>query len=319
MEIGISYSNYTLGKRYIDTEKYFLDSKDFVLPDGFESLEEYTNNFIKQKKIEGIYSVEDDKEVDLFCDLVDKFIKDTNVDVNDIDIIIYTKGVPLHENLVNVPYYIQKKFNIKNAMIFNVEQTCGATLAAINIVNAMISSGKYKSALILSSSIIKDYEKRDVKVTLISDGMGLMYIEKNPKRFLIEDCLSRATGSYSYSIESFTKRKNYRELVNYLNNGVNLIKDIISRNNLTLNDIVLISPQNTTYSGWETYSILLDIPISNIFLDNISKGGHIGDVDTIRNITDIYNRNLIQKDKFFIAYGLGWGTSWNTVLLKGVE
>ncbi len=116
MERGISYSNYTLGKRYIDTEKYFLDSKDFVLPDGFESLEEYTNNFIKQKKIEGIYSVEDDKEVDLFCDLVDKFIKDTNVDVNDIDIIIYTKGVPLHENLVNVPYYIQKKFNIKNGV-----------------------------------------------------------------------------------------------------------------------------------------------------------------------------------------------------------
>lgn len=319
MDIGISYSNYFLAKKYIDVEEYFSNRTDFELPDEFSDLSEYCDNFIKQKHINGLYVNENDKEVDLFCDLVDKFLKDTKTDPKDVDIIIYTKGVPLHENLVSVPYYVQKKFEMTNAMVFNVEQTCGASLVSMEIVEGMIASGKYKSALILSSTFIKDYAKRDVKVTLISDGVGLIYLEKDPKRFLIEDCISRTTGSYSYSIESFTKRRNYRELVNYLKNGVDTINDVISRNNLTMEEIKIISPQNTTYSGWETYAMLLDVPVSKIYLNNIPKGGHIGDVDTIRNITDIYNEKIIKKDEHFIAYGIGWGTSWNSILLKGVD
>ena len=42
----------------------------------------------------------------------------------------------------------------------------------------------------------------------------------------------------------------------------------------------------------------------------------MGDVDTIRNITDNAARESVVSLKLIIAYGLGWGTSWNACLLE---
>ncbi|WP_054740277.1 3-oxoacyl-[acyl-carrier-protein] synthase III C-terminal domain-containing protein [Cellulosilyticum ruminicola] len=318
-EVGISYSDYYLPERFVSTYEFYSSLENFVLPEGFEDLEAYCNNFYKQRKIKGIYINDKKNEVDIFVDLISKFFEQTNVKPDEIDLIIYTKTVQLGENSVSIPYYMQKKFDMVSATVFNLEQTCGAALTSMQVAESMIQSGRYRSALILSSSMVKNIEKRDVKLTLISDGAGLVYVEKKPKRFVIDDYLSHTTGSYTYSIDSFTKRGNYRELMKYLNNGAETIKQLIAQNQLTMDDIKVISPQNTTYSGWEIYAALLKVPMSKFYLDNIPRGAHIGDVDSIRNITDIYNEHLIEKEQYMIAYGIGWGTSWNALLLRGVK
>lgn len=318
-KVGISYSDYYLPEKFVGIKEYFLSKNKFVLPGGFEDIDTFCDNFVKQRHIKGIYINEEKSEVDIFIGLLEKFFRETKVDSKSIDIIIYTKGVPLHENVVSIPYYMQKKFDMENAAVFNVEQTCGAALMSMQIAESMIHSGKYNSALILSSSLIKDNDKRDVKLTLISDGAAMLYMEKNPKRYVIEDSISRTTGSYSYTIDSFTKRENYRELIKYLKNGADTINLLLEKNKLTMNDIQIISPQNTTYSGWEIYASLLHISMDKIYLENIPKGAHIGDVDSIRNITDIFYNKKVAKDKYFIAYGIGWGTSWNALLLSEVS
>ena len=316
MEIGISYSDYYLPSKFMSTKDFYCNLKNFSLPSGYLDIESYCESVYKQKKITGIYIEEEKKEIEIFKELVEKFFNTTQVNPEDIDIIIYTKGVPLHENKVSVPYYIQKIFGLVNATTFNVDQTCGASLMSMHIAETMIRTGNYRSALILSSSFIKSFDKRNVQITLISDGAGLLYVDNNPQKLVIKDFLSRTTGSTDFSIESFTKRENYKELIRYLQNGSDTIKYLLKRNNIDMDSIKLISPQNTTYSGWEIYASLLDINISKVFLENIPKGAHMGDVDTIRNITDISAQNLLNKGEFMIAYGLGWGSSWNTALLE---
>ncbi len=314
--IGITYSDYYLPARFMGIEEYFGSIKNFTLPAGHEDLASYCDNYYKQRKIKGIYIEEEKKEIEVFVGLMNRFFLETDVKPEDIDILIYTKGVPMHSTDVNVPFYIQKEFGLDNVITFNVDQTCGASLMSLHIIESMIQTGRYRSGLVLSSSIVQDMEKRNVQLTLLSDGVGLMYIDSDPRRFLIQDFLAKTTGSRSFTMDSFTKRENYRELVKYLQNGADTMKELLSRNNLSFDDIKLISPQNTTYGGWEIYANLLDIGMDKIFLDNIPRGAHAGDVDIIRNLTDIYKERLLKRNEQMISYGLGWGTSWNAALLK---
>ena len=318
-DIGISYSDYYLPSTYVTTSDYFSSLPDFSLPSGFDDMDSYCATYEKQKRITGIYVEQERQEIEVFEGLLDKFFENSLVKPEDIDIIIYTKGVRLHEKNVNVPYYVQKKYGLTNAIVFNVDQTCGASLMSIHIAELMIRSSRYRSALILSSSFIDNIEDRDVRLTLISDGAGILFVDKQPLLMKIKDFFSRTTGSYSFSIDSFTKRENYKELVKYLQNGARTMQELLHRNALDFDSIKLVSPQNTTYSGWEIYASLLKVGINKIFLENIPKGAHMGDVDTIRNITDITAGNLLSPKELIIAYGLGWGTSWNACLLEMQE
>ncbi|MCR4441809.1 MAG: 3-oxoacyl-[acyl-carrier-protein] synthase III C-terminal domain-containing protein [Peptococcaceae bacterium] len=318
--IGISYSDYYLPGKYLGVNEFFNSLKNFSLPEGYSDMESFCESFYKQKKITGVYVEEEKEEVEIFENLVAGFFEDSGVRPEDIDILIYTKGVPIHACKVNVPYYIHKKFDLKRDVVtFNVDQTCGASLTSIHVAESLIRTGRYRSALILSSSLIKELEKRNVQVTLISDAAGVLYIESNPRKLLIRDYLSRTTGSYSFTIESFTKRGNYRELVNYIADGAETMKELLRRNNLDFEAIKVICPQNTTYGGYEIYASLLGIDIRKVFLDNIPKGAHTGDVDTIRNLTDITGQKVVKKGELMIAYGLGWGTSWNAALLEMLQ
>jgi 3-oxoacyl-[acyl-carrier-protein] synthase III len=315
---GIAYSDYYLPSRFMGIKEFFQSIPNFKLPEGNNDIDSYCESYHKRRKIKGIYIEEERNESEVFELLLGRFFETSGIAPKDIDILIYTKGVPIHFNAINIPYYMQKKFGIKNAMTFNVDQTCGASLMAIHIADTLIKSGRYKSALILSSSFMKSLESRNVQLTLIGDGAGILYLNNKDNKVVIRDFLSRTTGSLEFSIESFTKRENYRELMMYLQDGADTINELVRRNKTSLDAIKLISPQNTNYLGWEIYTTLLGIKMDKIFLENISQGAHIGDVDTIRNITDITRKKILQPGETMIAYGIGWGTSWNALLLDHV-
>jgi 3-oxoacyl-[acyl-carrier-protein] synthase III len=313
---GIRYSDYYLPSKFMDIKEFFQSLRNFSLPPGNDDFDIYCDSYFKKRKIKGVYIEEELTETQVFELLLNRFFDATKIDPKEVDILIYTKGVPIHFNAVNIPYYMQKKFGLDNAMTFNIDQTCGASLMSLHIADSLIRTKQYNSALILSSCFIKNLESRNVQITLISDGAGVLYLDNKPNKLYIKDYISRTTGSYHFTIESFTKRENYRELMKYLQNGADTIKELLKRNRLELESVKIISPQNTNYMGWEIYTALLNIGLNKIFLDNISKGAHIGDVDTIRNITDIVKQKHIQPGELMIAYGIGWGTSWNAALLE---
>jgi 3-oxoacyl-[acyl-carrier-protein] synthase III len=77
----------------------------------------------------------------------------------------------------------------------------------------------------------------------------------------------------------------------------------------------MIIPQNINKSGWNYYCQVLNYPIENVFLDNCNDG-HMGDVDIIRNITDVNKYKKLESGKYALVYGLGTGLSWNALLIR---
>ena len=66
-----------------------------------------------------------------------------------------------------------------------------------------------------------------------------------------------------------------------------LVVNLLERNNLKRNDIRKFIPQNVYYLFYRLYAKSFNVKLEKFFLDNIAAGGHLGDVDSIRN------RNLV--------------------------
>jgi hypothetical protein len=57
--------------------------------------------------------------------------------------------------------------------------------------------------------------------------------------------------------------------------------------------------------------------MKKVFIENMmtGKGGHLGDVDLIRNLKDISSKQEF-PNSYLVVFGVATGTSWNALLLK---
>lgn len=326
MNVVIRYTDYLISRNRISVEEFTNHlSEEYIKMYGDIY---FSGNSIQRSdlaavleqvsKIKSVCVEERKNEPDMFKELLDKYIKDEKTNLDEIDYIIYTKGtpvigdsnVPYHLREINTPYYLQKEYNIKNTTVFCIEQECAATLIAFKLAASLIKDNSARRVLILASNFMENYEQRLMGLFPVSDGIGIMELAAGEHGLSYVDFKSIASGSIS-RIQDFTHKAD--EVVEV---GVNLIKSLLDRNNLTMKDISLIIPQNTNSSAWNIYSKHFDISKEKVFFDNFGDVGHLGDVDMVRNIHDISNKRLLSKNEFTVAYSLGTGTAWNALLLK---
>lgn len=316
--VGISYADYYCPNNFVTTKEYFkkFNTRNFENNDDYEI---FCEEYEKQRKIQGIYIENEIKEEEAFVKLLEKFFKEHKIAPDEIDLLIYTKGINFQNSDISVPYYMQKYFNMKNILTFNVDQTCGATANSIRISKSLMENEGINNALILSSSFLKNDLQRDVEVTLISDGAGILFLEKDNCKFDIIDFSHLTVGNYKFQISEILKVDNYNELKKYLFNGVKCINSVLEKSDVKLEDVSMIIPQNTTHLAWDYYCRMLECSKDKVYLENISKGAHMGDVDSIRNIADIIKDDKLDMNALAILFAIGWGTSWNSILLKKVN
>ena len=261
-------------------------------------------------------------EANIFVDMLTRMFASGIADPPAISYIIYTHGNSvavgdpwsLHseEECVNVPYFIQQEMEMENAIVFNVEQECTGSFTAINIAKLLVEHGGAEKVLILSSNYFEPTPKRMMGGTVfIGDGQGLMLISGGSGPFEIVHSVGRTDGRID-SVNSFFEPDNQQRVVEV---GSSLIHDLLRKHNLTFDDISALVPLNTTRFIWPHYARQLGISLKKVFLDNMGNGGHLGDVDLIRNLKDIHVNQQF-PDSYLVVYGVATGTSWNALLLK---
>ncbi len=89
------------------------------------------------------------------------------------------------------------------------------------------------------------------------------------------------------------------------------MKRVLEKKNVKITDLLKIIPQNINAFAYEKlYTSLLKIDKSLFFLKNIPNGGHLGDVDLIRNLTDYFVELELQEPSLdesetILLYGMG--------------
>lgn len=327
MRTVIKYANYYIPDNYLSIEEYVKVLDDEVLEKiGMDTVnrDDLAKILKNTMGIQRIYMEDRKNEAQIYGKMLERYFTSESTSPGDIDFIIYTRGNSVakgdpwsmtEDPCINIPYFLQNQFKMSNARIFNVEQDVSGTLIAAGIAFSLISSGLAGKVLLLSRNFFQSPENRLMwGISLVSDGMGLMEISVGDSGLTIVDFAGTTDGSIC-RVRDFSIDINREKVVRI---GSHLIKRLVDKNHLTMKDISLIIPQNISKSVWNFYCQTLDFPKEKTFLDNFSEGGHMGDVDIIRNITDIGEKKLLAKQEFAIAYGIGTGTSWNALLLQAL-
>jgi 3-oxoacyl-[acyl-carrier-protein] synthase III len=270
---------------------------------------------------EGIRIDDRAQEADHFSILLDRYFSATDTLPEDIGYIIYTRGISVATGdpwskkdlpCVNVPYFLHNKYGLQ-AEIFNVEQECSGSLVAIKIGAALLAGQEAKKILVLSSNYFETLDKRLMgDMILVSDGLGVMEIATGGGGLQVIDHAAVTDGGIS-RVMDFNADVNFQRMIEL---GCSIIRDLISRNGMSLSDVALIIPQNISEATWHFYCHRLKMSPSKVFLENCGGVGHLGDVDIIRNITDARKRNRLKQGDHAIIYGVGTGSSWNALLVR---
>jgi 3-oxoacyl-[acyl-carrier-protein] synthase III len=311
---GIIYSDYYLPKDAYPVSDFLMASRFKYAQD-----EDFCECFASQSKQKKICIEKNLDEIGIFDVLLEKYFSGSGTDPSGITHLIYTSPENWSRNQVYIPYYLQTKFRMYSAAVIGLVQECVTTLQSMQVASSLIESGNAGKVMILSVCYGRPMEERYTGTTVVGDGAGMIVMGSENVSSSVVCCRSFSDGRYSYSkYRNMAVKTGGQDMVK---RGVEFISNFLSSKQMTVNDVKLIIPQNINFSEYHMYARYLNIDIGMFFHRNISFGGHMAEVDVIRNYTDIIEMPLASRDDHLLFYGsgtIGGGMDavYNAVLVK---
>lgn len=300
--IGITYMDYYLGTQEADIKKVLQESHLFG--DAKEGEFKEKLNYISQMSQCNTIVYDDKESHILVCEsLVDRFIENSKVDVNDIIGLFFTDIYNFKNEGINVPYYIQHKYKMKNAAVISLNQQCSGTLAGIKLSSSLLENTKNKYVILLTSCFMDNFTDRYHGDCLVGDGAGIIVISN-------QDYLLKLRGSSlkSYGERSYCKQKGDNVKINNMKLAQiykRAMEEAVTDSGLLMDEIDKIICQNTNYYLNSNVLLkLLRIKKNIIFMENKEYGGHIGDVDIVRNLKDFTDQKK-EEVRYMLLLAIG--------------
>ncbi|HEX9060686.1 MAG TPA: 3-oxoacyl-[acyl-carrier-protein] synthase III C-terminal domain-containing protein [Clostridia bacterium] len=259
-------------------------------------------------------------QFEMYDEMMEKYFESHNP--LDIKFLIFTGRDYFTNNAMSVPYYLIGKYGLKNASLIALNQGCSGTPQGMNIARHIIKSDPEAKVMLVSLSKMGSIEERYVWPTINGDGAGMMVMES--EGFLkIVDITSCSDGMVSFERcnknrtdheEDVLKRENLNMF-----NVKKVILELLEHNNLSTDDINIFIPQNLNHLLCRMYAKGINVKPDKVFLENIPYGGHLGDVDSTRNLKDAVSRYNEKTGTRFLLFTLGevgQNYTYNSVLLE---
>lgn len=317
---SIIYTDYYLPEKFLSVKEVMENSPELILPDNI-SLDSFCREYIEQSGLDKITVGDREKSIEVFKSLLTKFFETTDILPEEIAYVFFTDpDNSIHSINVNIASYLREEFKFSKATVFYLKQGCAGCLSAMGILNNLLNKN-CKYGLILSSSFAPSIQKRYQKYSIWGDAQGIAVLSYESRVNEIADWYSLSDGSTSYiNYNNIQIDKNSDSRIVLIRKGVDVIKHLLERNSLSTQDLAIMLPPITHYTVYSSvWAGLLGMPRDKIFLDNISNGGHTGDVDIIRNIKDSFTKFNFIEDSYVLLFSIGIeniDTSYQTILLK---
>jgi len=153
----------------------------------------YTRTGIRERRVVS----GEENAIDLGYQAAKNALEKANINAEDVDLIIAASSAP-PDLYPAMACRIQAKLGIKNIPAFDVTAACSGLIYTLSMAKAYISSGMYKTVLIIAAdnnSRLCDWTDRGVSI-LFGDGAGSMVVTQSDDG--IDDILAldiRADGS----------------------------------------------------------------------------------------------------------------------------
>lgn len=256
-------------------------------------------------------------------------IKNSNIDKNEIDLIVCATMTP--DNFTpSVACMVQEKLELgDNVTAFDVNAACTGFVYALKIVASMLNT-YHKKALIIGCetlSKIINFEDRNTCV-LFGDGAGAIVVEKDEKNEEFYTCsFGNDKDLVAENVEINFEMKNkvlksgflkmngkeiFKFAINVIEKSINKILDM---NNLKIEDIKLIIPHQANQRIINNVAKKLNVDNDKFFV-NLEKYGNTSAASVPMALCEAFESKKITKGDKVILVGFGGGLTWGSTIIE---
>ena len=255
-------------------------------------------------------------------------IKNANISVNEIDLIIVATTTP--DNIFpSTATKIQHKLNLKKGFAFDVQAVCSGFIYALTMADKFIKTGSANKVLVIGAetlSRILNWNDRNSCV-LFGDGAGAVILGRNTSddSNIIDselhsdgslyDILNTSGGpSLTGGLGTITMqgKEVFKHAVNKMSST---ILNITKRNNLSMDDISYIIPHQANQRILSAIANKLEIP-ENKLISTVQKHANTSAASIPLALYEALSNNKIEKGSYIIFEALGAGLTWGSILMR---
>ena len=260
-------------------------------------------------------------------------LANANIDALDIDLIIVATCTPDMFTPATA-CIVQKNIGAKNAFAFDLSAACSGFIYGINVAKSMMKQNNIKKSLVIGAETLSktlDWKDRSTCV-LFGDGAGAAVLSLDQNEGIIDViCNSKGAKWENLTIGAKDINNPYVDEVSSINhylqmNGgeifkfatvtiVKLIKEILKKNNLILDDIDYIVPHQANERIIQFAAKKLDISMDKFYI-NIHEYGNTSAASIPIAISEIEEKSLLKKGDKIIAVGFGAGLTSGACLIE---
>lgn len=260
---------------------------------------------------------------------------DSNLKPQDIDLVIVATITP-DMAFPSTACLLQDKLGIPKVACFDIEAACSGFLYALDVADGMLSSKRYKNALVVGAeklSSIMDWEDRTTCV-LFGDGAGAAVVSSGGNGTKILGFKSGADGSNPSllhqpaggslnpaSEKSLSDRGHFLKM-----NGREIFKsavrvmeraarDLLLEHGLKEGDIDHVIPHQANARIVESLSQRLAIPLDKFFC-NLDKYGNTSAASIPIAFDEARKASIFKEGQLGLMVAFGAGLTWSAVLVR---
>ena len=291
----------------------------------------YTRTGIKERHVVS----GEESAIDLGFEAAKNALEKANIKAEDVDLIIAASSAP-PDLYPAMACRIQAKLGIKNIPAFDVTAACSGLIYTLSMAKAYISSGMYKTILIIAAdnnSRLCDWEDRGVSI-LFGDGAGSMVVTQADDG--IDDILAldiRADGSIGEyitlpligqncplvepcSIKPTHIKMNGKEVYKFAVKIVpQYIEKCLEQANMTPEDVDYLIPHQANQRIIEAIQHRLGYSEEKV-ISNIAKYGNTSAASVPIALAEGVESGHIKLPSTAILCGFGAGMTWGVAIVR---
>ena len=293
----------------------YLPSKKVLNEEIEKKLNLETNYIEKRTGIKQRYFVQNETIEEMSIKAIEKLINAAKIDVQEIDMIIVATTTT--NNLMpGISNYIQKYFDIKKCISFDILAGCNGYINALDIAQMYIKSGKVEKAIVVGVDILSKYtDEKDVGTAIIlADGAGATLIEKSENEYFSnieaipdkdgiltiksdEKISMDGISVYKYAVTETVK--NINQLLEIANEKIENIKYVVPHQS----NLKIIKAISNRLGTEKIYTNIQNV--GNTFCASIPIV-----------LEEMQKKNLLKTGDKIILLGYGGGLNTGSILLE---
>lgn len=300
-EYYINYMDYYIPTEQMESD-YIIRNASAEKRNQIKDLDKCISKFIDETRIARVSYFKDSSDFSSkVYELIDSMLKKTKIAPEKVSHILCGNQHLFQMDGISIVHSLKNDFKFTNAMILPIMQPCAATLCGLNIAGKFVEDDQY--ILILSGCCWKNIEDRYIDFSIRGDGISLVLLskEKGPFRVLKGNVLN--FNNAAYNVDGTLKYDPSLSRFNLISKGSEFLLESLKAFDVEIDDITKIIQPNAGYFVFhELYSYYTKIDPEMFYYDNIPSGGHICDVDIIRNLVDYDERESLDIGSKIMLY-----------------